>query len=70
MTNRLAKAEARLKKLNSEGGHIKGAKKTEAQIKQVQSRQTKLKNRLAKLQTRCAATSSSATTTTSGSAGA
>jgi 50S ribosomal subunit-associated GTPase HflX len=69
-TTRLAKAEARLKQLNTKGGHSKGAKKVEAQIKHVQNRQTKIKNRLTKLQSKCAATSGSATTTTSGSAGA
>jgi hypothetical protein len=70
VTNRLTKAEARLKKLNSEGGHTKGAKKAEAQIKRAQNRQTKVKNKLTKLQAKCAATSGSATTKTSGSAGA
>jgi chromosome segregation ATPase len=67
-SSHLAKAEARLKKLNGQSGHTKAAKKVEAQIKRAQTRQTKIKNRLTKLQTKCPAASGSPTT--SGSAGA
>ncbi len=70
VSTRLAKAEALEKKLKSEGGHAKAAKRVALQIKKVQNRDTKVKNRLTRLQAKCPKTSGSTTTTTSGSASA
>jgi metal-dependent amidase/aminoacylase/carboxypeptidase family protein len=70
VNHRLAKAESLEKKLKSEGGHSKEAKKVASEIKKVQKLQTKVKHRLSRLQAKCSATSGSTTTTTSGSASA
>jgi hypothetical protein len=56
---RISKDQALEKKLKSEGGHAKQAKKVASEIKQAQKHEAKAKHRLSKLETKCPAISGS-----------
>jgi hypothetical protein len=65
---RISKDQALVKKLKSEGGHAKEAKRVSFEIKQAQKHEARAKHRLSKLEAKCPAVSgSSGSSSSSGS---